>query len=77
MISLPKLYDLKNSVGANLSVMPVSRKSEYLEIQREEYSVCKAAMEGISPGYKMSFHFQTSGKLGQYECNIQFTVVGQ
>jgi hypothetical protein len=37
--------------------MPVPRKREYLEIQRER----NAVMEGISPGWKMSF--QNSGNL--------------
>jgi len=42
--------------------------------KKEEHTVCQAVMEGISPGWKMSF--QTSGKLGQYEChNIQFIPV--
>ena len=42
--------------------------------KREEHNVCKAAMEGISPGHKINF--QNSGKLGQYESkNIQFTTV--
>ena len=46
--------------------------------KREEHAVCKATTEGILPGQKMSFHFQTSGKLGQYEWNnIQFTMVWQ
>jgi hypothetical protein len=35
MISLPKPYDFRRYVAAILSVMPVLRKSEYLEIQRE------------------------------------------
>jgi hypothetical protein len=44
-------------------------------LKKEEHTVCKAVMEGISPGWKMSI--QNSGKLGQYECNnIHFTVVG-
>jgi hypothetical protein len=62
MISLPKLYDFRHSFGAILSVMPVLRRREYLEIQRGEQTVCKAVMEGISPGWKMSC--QNSGKLG-------------
>ena len=48
-ISLPKLYDLRHYVGAILSVMTVLIKWEYMEYQREEHTVCKAAMEGISP----------------------------
>ena len=35
MICLPKLYDFRHSVAAILSVTPVWRKWEYLEIQRE------------------------------------------
>jgi hypothetical protein len=42
--------------------------------KREKQTICKAATEGFSPRWKMSF--QNSGKLGQYECNnIQFTTV--
>jgi hypothetical protein len=42
--------------------------------KKEENIVCKAVMEGISPGWKMSV--QNSGKLSQYEYNnIQFTIV--
>jgi len=33
--------------------------------KREEQTVCRAAMEGTSPSWKISF--QMSGKLGQYE----------
>jgi hypothetical protein len=74
MISLPKLFDFRHSIGAILSVMPDSRKLEYLEIQRERKRLCKVAMEDISPGWKMNF--QNSGKLGQYECNnIYFTTI--
>jgi hypothetical protein len=41
---------------------------------REEQTIYKAATEGISPRWKMSF--QNSGKLGPYESNnIQFTTV--
>jgi hypothetical protein len=43
--------------------MPVLRKREYLELQNQELTVCKAVVEGTSRGYKMSFHFQPSGKL--------------
>jgi hypothetical protein len=50
MISLPTPYDFRHSVGAILSVMPVLRKREYLEIQRQEQTVYKAVMEGISLG---------------------------
>jgi hypothetical protein len=35
MVSLPKLHDFRHFVGAILSVMPVLRKREYLELQRE------------------------------------------
>jgi len=35
--------------------------------KKEEHIVCKAVMEGISPGWKVSF--QNSGKCSQYECN--------
>jgi hypothetical protein len=35
MISLPKLYEFRQSVVAILSVMPVLRKREYLEIPRD------------------------------------------
>jgi len=42
--------------------------------KKEEHTVCKVVMEGISSGWKMSF--KNSGNLGQYECNnIQFTPV--
>jgi len=42
--------------------------------KKEEHIVCTAVMEGISPGWKMSF--QNSGEFRQYECNnIQFTTV--
>jgi len=54
--------------------MPVLRRREYLEIQRDKQTVCKAVMEGISPGWNMSC--QNSGKLGQCECNnIQLIIV--
>jgi hypothetical protein len=33
--------------------------------KKEEHNVCKAVMEGISPGWKMSF--QNTGKIFQYE----------
>jgi len=39
MISLPKPYGFRHSVAAILSVMPVLRKLEYLEIQRERNTV--------------------------------------
>jgi hypothetical protein len=35
MITLPKLYNFRHSVGAIVSVMPVSIQLAYLEIQRE------------------------------------------
>jgi hypothetical protein len=42
--------------------------------KRDEQTICKAATEGISTRWKMSF--QNTRKLGQYECNnIQFTIV--
>jgi hypothetical protein len=42
--------------------------------KREEQTVWKIAVEGISPGGKTNF--QNSGKLGQYECDkIHFTTV--
>jgi hypothetical protein len=42
--------------------------------KKDEHTVCRAVIEDISPGWKMSF--QNSGKLGQYECNnIHFTIV--
>jgi len=54
MMSLPTLYDFGHSAGAVLSVMPVLRRREYLKIQRDEQTVCRAVMEGISPGWEMS-----------------------
>jgi hypothetical protein len=41
---------------------------------REEQIIYRAATEGISTRWKMSF--MNSGQLGQYECNnIQFAIV--
>jgi hypothetical protein len=42
--------------------------------KKEEHTVCKAVMEGISPGWKM--RFQNSGKPCEYKCNkTHFTIV--
>jgi hypothetical protein len=35
--------------------------------KKDEHNVCKAVMEGISPGWKISF--QNTGNIFQYECN--------
>jgi hypothetical protein len=46
----------------------------YGNTKREKQTIYKAATEGISPRWKMSF--QNSGKLGQCECNnVNFTIV--
>jgi len=44
MISLPKVYDFRHSVAAILPIMPILRKLEYLEIQRE-WSVLYAKLQ--------------------------------
>jgi len=68
MISLPTLHDFRHSVASFKKM----RKSG--NTKKEEHTVCKFVMEGVSPGWKMSF--QNSGNLGQYECtNIHFTPV--
>jgi len=45
-IPLSKLYDFRHSVRAILSVMPVSRKWEYLEIRRERGTDCLQSCNG-------------------------------
>jgi hypothetical protein len=46
MTCLPKLYDFRHSVGAILSVTPVLKKLEYLEIQRERGTHCLQSCNG-------------------------------
>jgi len=70
MISIPTDILLEQySCYANFEKMRISGNQK-----KEEHNVCKAVMEGVSLGWKMSF--QNSGKLCQYECNnIQFTTL--
>jgi hypothetical protein len=55
--------------------MPVLRKMRISGLPKsEKQTICKAATEGISPKWNMSF--QNSVKLSQYDNNnIQFTTV--
>jgi hypothetical protein len=48
--------------------MPVLRKMIIFGIPKtEEQTICKAAIEGISPKWNVSF--QNSRQLSQYDCN--------
>jgi len=75
MTSLSKVHDFRYFVGANTVSYASIEKIRITEITKtDKQNICKAATEGISPRWKMSF--QNSGKHGQYECNnIQGTIV--
>jgi len=55
----PKHNDFRHSVGVTLSVMSVLRIIISGIPKKEEYTVCKAVMEGISPTFKTQENLAT------------------